>query len=99
LKIVQARLEGEREETEEEVVEHFRRWAQNPKAREAICGKCLSPEEREQRIRQIFGLSTVMPGKEDQTDQAKSSLRNNAPSHRDPCASQCVNPLTKAGPV
>jgi hypothetical protein len=59
LKIEQARLEGEREETEEEVVEHFRRWAQNPKVREAICGKCTSPEEREQRLRHIFGLNTT----------------------------------------
>jgi len=71
LKIEQARLEGEREETEEEVVEHFRRWAQNPKVREAICGKCVSPEEREERIRQIFGLSAAVPGKEVQTGSSQ----------------------------
>jgi len=56
LKIEQARLEREREETEEEVVAHFERWAKNPKVREAICGNCVSLEERERRLRQIFGL-------------------------------------------
>lgn len=45
LKIEQERLERDREETEEEAVEHFKRWADNPRVREAICEKCLSPEE------------------------------------------------------
>jgi len=59
LKMEQERLKRDREETEEETeeeaVEHFKRWANNPKVREAICGKCLSPEEREARIREIYG--------------------------------------------
>jgi hypothetical protein len=57
LKIEQARLEREREETEEEVVAHFQRWARNPAVRDMICGNCLSPEERERRMRAIFGLA------------------------------------------
>ena len=61
LKIEQERLDRERDETEEEVVAHFQRWAKNPKVRESICGNCLSPEERERRIREIFGLPAAMP--------------------------------------
>ena len=68
LKIEQARLAQEREETEEEAVEHFRRWAQNPRVRELMCGKCLSPEEREERLRQIFGLEPAATGAPDQTE-------------------------------
>jgi hypothetical protein len=57
LKIEQERLEREREQTEEELVEHFQRWAKNPKVRNWICRDCLSEEERERRMREIFGLS------------------------------------------
>ena len=56
LKIEQERLERERQETEAEAVEHFKRWAGNSKVREAICGKCLSEAEKEARLREIFGL-------------------------------------------
>jgi hypothetical protein len=61
LKIEQARLEREREETEEEVVAHFERWAKNPAVRDMICDKHVSPEERERRMRAIFGLPTLKP--------------------------------------
>ena len=66
LKIEQARLDRERDETEEEVVAHFQRWAKNPKVRELICGGCVSLEERERRLRQTFGLP-VLEAKEDAT--------------------------------
>jgi hypothetical protein len=56
LKIEQARLDEEREKTEEEVIAHFQQWARNPKVRQSICGGCLTEEERDRRIRQIFGL-------------------------------------------
>ena len=56
LKLEQERLEREREKTEEEVLEHFKRWAMNPKVRDWICKDWLSPEERERRIREIYGL-------------------------------------------
>jgi hypothetical protein len=42
---------------EEVVAEYFHRWARNPKVRDWICCDSLSPEERERRIREIFGLS------------------------------------------
>ncbi len=55
LKIEQERLEREREQSEEDVVEHFQRWAENPAVRDTICRNYLSPEERRRRIREIFG--------------------------------------------
>ena len=56
LKIERERLEEGREKTEEEIIEYFRRWAGNPRVRAAICGNCTSPEERERKIRAIFGM-------------------------------------------
>lgn len=56
LKLEQARVEAGREQTEEELLEHFERWAKNPTVRAAICGGCVSPEDRERRLREIFGL-------------------------------------------
>ena len=61
LRIEQARLAGEKAETEEEAVAHFQRWAKNPAVRKAICGECLSPEEKRQKIWQVFGLAAVQP--------------------------------------
>jgi len=40
-------------------VEHFKRWAKNPAVRDWICRDCMSPEERERRLREIFGLPPV----------------------------------------
>jgi hypothetical protein len=57
LKIEQERLEREREQTEEEVVEYFRRWAKNPDVRHMLRQPPLTPEERERRMREIFGLA------------------------------------------
>jgi hypothetical protein len=56
LKIEQERLERERQKTEEEVVEHFKRWAQNPAIKDCLCDKYLSPKERAARTREIYGL-------------------------------------------
>ncbi len=56
LQMEQARLEAEQEETEEEVVAYFQRWAKNPQVRAAICNCEVSPEEREERMRVLFGL-------------------------------------------
>jgi hypothetical protein len=57
LKLEQARLDREEDWSEEELIEHFQRWAQNPKVRDWICGKCVSEEERVRRMREIFGLA------------------------------------------
>lgn len=57
LRIEQARLDRDKEQTEEEVLAYFQRWAKNPKVRAAICEGCATPAERERRLRQLFGLS------------------------------------------
>jgi PAS domain-containing protein len=57
LKIEQERLGRERDQTEEELIEHFKRWVRYSKVRDWICCDSLSPEERERRLREIFGLS------------------------------------------
>jgi hypothetical protein len=54
LNMEQERLGREREKTEEEVVEHFKRWAENQQVRDWICKDWVSPEERERRLREIF---------------------------------------------
>ena len=56
LKMEQERLERDREKTEEEVIVHFQRWLKNPEVRDVICQDYVSPEERERRMREIFGL-------------------------------------------
>jgi hypothetical protein len=61
LNLDQERLEREQEKTEEEVVEHFKRWMKNPEVRDLICQDWVSPEERERRMREIFGLAPKTP--------------------------------------
>jgi hypothetical protein len=61
LKMEQERLEREREKTEEEVVAHFRRWTENPAVHDWICQTWASPEERERRLREIFGRPSKPP--------------------------------------
>ncbi len=56
LKLEQDQLAEKQEWSEEELVTRFLRWAKNSKVREQICEKCLSPEEKERRLRQVFGL-------------------------------------------
>ena len=57
----QERLEREREKTEEEIVAHFKRWLKNPAVRDLICQDDISLEERERRMREIFGLAPKPP--------------------------------------
>ena len=61
LKIDQERLARQREKTEEDVLAHFATWAKNPEVREWICQESVSSLERERRLREIFGLSTILP--------------------------------------
>jgi hypothetical protein len=56
LKIEQERLERDREKTEAEILEHFERWAQNPKVRDLICRGHLAPEKRAWLISKTFGV-------------------------------------------
>ncbi len=57
LKLEQERLAEEKDWTAEELIEHFQRWARNSSVRDCICGKHLTSEEREARMRSIFGLA------------------------------------------
>jgi len=61
LNLERERLEREREKTEEEVVEHFKRWVKNPEVRDWILKDWISPEERERRLREIFGRAPKTP--------------------------------------
>jgi AAA+ ATPase superfamily predicted ATPase len=61
LKMEQERLEREREKTEEEIIARFQRWLKNPAVRDLVCQDYVSPEEREHRIREIFGLPPKTP--------------------------------------
>ena len=72
LNLEQEQLEREREKTEEEVVEHFKRWAENQQVRDWICQDWVSPEERERRLRAILGLEPKIP-EETATDRPESS--------------------------
>jgi hypothetical protein len=76
LQIERERLEREREKTEEEVIEHFKRWIKSPDVRAAFCETPMTPEEKEQRIRQIFGLANDVA--RDETSAAMASGRATA---------------------
>jgi hypothetical protein len=61
LQMERERLEREREKTEAEVVAHFQRWLKNPEVRDLVCQDYVSPEERERRLHEIFGLAPKPP--------------------------------------
>ena len=61
LKMEQERLEGEREKTEEEVVPHFQRWIKKSALHDLIGSDDLSDEEKQARMREIFGLAPKSP--------------------------------------
>ena len=66
LKMEQERLEREREKTEAEVVAQFEEWGKNPTVRDCICQTWLSPEERAQRLRDIYGCEPTPPKTRDE---------------------------------
>lgn len=61
LKMEQERLDRVREKTEEEVIAHFQSWLKNPEVRDLVCQNYISPEERERRLREIFGRPPKTP--------------------------------------
>ena len=54
------------------MVEHFKQWVKNPQVRDWILKDWISPEERERRIREIYGLPPKPP-EEAATDGPESS--------------------------
>lgn len=73
LQMEQERLAREREKTEEEVVAHFQRWLKNPEVRDLVCQNYVDPQERECRMRKIFGLEPKPPRNPEEmaADQAR----------------------------
>ena len=74
LKMEQERLDREREKTEEEVIAHFQRWLNNPEVRDMVCQDYISPEERERRMREIFGREPK-PAKTDEEMAAEKTAK------------------------
>ena len=70
LKMEQERLERDREKDEEEVVAHFQRWLKNPGVRDLVCQNYVPPEERERRLREIFGLEPKPPAADPASDES-----------------------------
>lgn len=62
LKMEQERLEREREKSEEEVIAHFQRWIKNPAVRDLIHSNGLGDDEKQARMREVFGLPPKPPG-------------------------------------
>lgn len=56
LRIEREKLELERERDERRMQEKFEQWLKQPGIVERLCGPKLTPEEKETRMRQIFGL-------------------------------------------
>jgi len=87
LNLEQERLEREQEKTEEEVVEHFKCWVKNPQVRDWICRDWVSPEDRERRLREIFGLAPKTP------DEAATDGPESNPVKPDQTESNQMNEL------
>jgi hypothetical protein len=56
LKMEQERLECAREKTDEEVVAHFQCWIKKSVVRDLVRSDELSKEEKQRRMREVFGL-------------------------------------------
>lgn len=61
LKMEQERMDREREKTEEEVVAHFQRWIKKSVVRDLVRSDELSDEEKQRRMREVFGLPAQPP--------------------------------------
>jgi hypothetical protein len=87
LKMEQERLEREREKTEEEVVAHFERWAENQQVRDWIC-QGVSPEERDRRLCAILGRPPKPPmaaaSADDESNPVKPSQTESGPIQPNP---------------
>lgn len=63
LRIERERLELEREQAEKRIREKVEAMLQDPEVKERVCGTItLTPEEKQQRLREIFGLPNEPAG-------------------------------------
>jgi hypothetical protein len=79
LQLERERLAREKEQTEEDVVEHFKQWVQNPRVRDWVCEAWVCPEERDRRLREILGMEpreTVTSPGVPQSDSIKPNQTN-----------------------
>ena len=56
LRLEREKLELHRERDERRMEKKFEQWLKQPNIVDRLCGPKLSPEEKESRMRQIFGL-------------------------------------------
>jgi hypothetical protein len=63
LALEQERVGRERDKTTEGVFEQFQKWAKNSAIRDCLHQNEVSPEERQRRMREIFGLPPKEPDK------------------------------------
>ena len=94
LKMEQVRLERECEKTEEEVVAHFQRWLKNPEVRDMVCQNYVSPEERERRLREIFGRPPITPDSPEAAAPVGEESNPVKPSQTESDPAAPVQPLT-----
>ena len=80
LRIERERLELDREQEREQTEEEFWAWAMQQENRDRICEGHLCTEEREQRLRAIFGRLPAEP-KADADAAAKSSHGESSPTN------------------
>ena len=100
LKMEQERLERAREKTEEEVIAHFQRWAKNSEVADWIRREWVTPEEREARLREIFGLAPKPPKTSeevlaDENEEKRRRIREiyGLPPEESPAAGTESNPV------
>jgi hypothetical protein len=77
LRMEEERRGREQEKTEQEVLEHFERWLENPDVRDLVCQDWISPEERQRRLRIIYGREPNLPlTPEEQFEETEQKIRN-----------------------
>ena len=56
LRFERERLEIERDRCQKHMEEHFEEWLKQPGMADRICGPGLTPQQKDARIRELFGL-------------------------------------------
>jgi len=88
LQLEQDWLEEEREKTQEEMVGYFEEWAKKPEVQDLLCQTWDTPQAREQRKRQLFGL----PQQEETTESAPVQPE---PTEGEKSKSKVQSPMSK----
>lgn len=81
LKMEREQPEREREKSEEEVIAHFERWIKNLAVRNLVQSDGLSDEEKQRRMREIFGLPSKPPAETAAAGQNQVKLSKTKMNH------------------